>query len=451
MAAVENTRCLEPQKSSGVAGQWPNASREGLKAAAEVLPFVGASIVAAIMFGVTGGVAAGMFTAGMFMAVWAENYLDWWLYERLLCLDDDVDHCAIGIVWQTHKPEDKEGFEAFDDDYSIDLLLSPAAPGDSITKFPTQGELVKSPASVRKVGFSTLGLANVAGALKTFWSCGGETAGSQAYSVKLVGNIVFPEDPDELPNHGAELDKWETYYSRLPSAGGEVWRVDQEKTSVPLFTNVVMDDVLIPDTQLLHCEFEGNGIADLRRWLPVVAAFSGAILGMLAVLAIILLAASPLVAALIVIAAVLLLLLIIYVAARLIAANAHHGDPEDAGWDYDAWGEPRQVVKDSPDACVPWDDKFDLVGIRGRWVYDSGHTRGWNELHPVRYIQRLATKEQDEELEARGEPPYRPTTDEDAGAKRDLFCAEVDRSSKPQTQENQKTPGHHWMYHPHVA
>jgi hypothetical protein len=30
----------------------------------------------------------------------------------------------------------------------------------------------------------------------------------------------------------------------------------------------------------------------------------------------------------------------------------------------------------------------DLVVIRGRWVYDAGHT-GWNELHPVKHIQKI--------------------------------------------------------------
>ena len=54
-------------------------------------------------------------------------------YDRLVCLGGD--RCAVGLLVATHPPSQKSGLDAFDTDYSIDLLLAPDTPQDcSISK-----------------------------------------------------------------------------------------------------------------------------------------------------------------------------------------------------------------------------------------------------------------------------------------------------------------------------
>lgn len=51
------------------------------------------------------------------------GYCAWWLYDRLICLGGD--RCAIGLLGSVEPPEMKSGFDAFDTDYSINLVLAP--------------------------------------------------------------------------------------------------------------------------------------------------------------------------------------------------------------------------------------------------------------------------------------------------------------------------------------
>src|SRR4051794_8923610 len=48
-------------------------------------------------------------------------YCRWWLYDRLICLGGDM--CAIGMLGAVEPPSEKSGFDKFDTDYSINLLL----------------------------------------------------------------------------------------------------------------------------------------------------------------------------------------------------------------------------------------------------------------------------------------------------------------------------------------
>jgi hypothetical protein len=50
-------------------------------------------------------------------------YCLWWLYDRLICLGGDV--CAIGLLGVVEPPSEKSGFDKFDTDYSINLVLAP--------------------------------------------------------------------------------------------------------------------------------------------------------------------------------------------------------------------------------------------------------------------------------------------------------------------------------------
>jgi hypothetical protein len=93
--------------------------------AAQVI--VGAAIGAIpLVFGlIAGALAAGpAILAAMIVPVLAViAYCRWWLFDRLICLGGD--RCAVGRLLGVEPPEQKEGQDAFDTDYSINLLLPP--------------------------------------------------------------------------------------------------------------------------------------------------------------------------------------------------------------------------------------------------------------------------------------------------------------------------------------
>jgi hypothetical protein len=51
------------------------------------------------------------------------GFCSWWLYDRLVCLCGE--RCAIGLAGVVEPPDAKSGFEMFDTDYSINLVLAP--------------------------------------------------------------------------------------------------------------------------------------------------------------------------------------------------------------------------------------------------------------------------------------------------------------------------------------
>jgi hypothetical protein len=94
----------------------------------------------------------------------------------------------------------------------------------------------------------------------------------------------------------------------------------------------------------------------------------------------------------------------------------------------------------------------DLVLIRGRWVYDAGHS-GWNELHPVKHIQKIpddkaCTWESFDELHDRwcGEtakvPPHASAT---PGMKPQDMTPEQEA-----IYDAQLAPENRWVFHPEI-
>jgi hypothetical protein len=85
-------------------------------------------------------------------------YCEWWLYDRLICLGGD--RCAIGMLLTTEPPEEKSGFEAFDTDYSINLVLAPHTIWDTqadIENDGLQGNLIKEQPTTHDVGLGFTG------------------------------------------------------------------------------------------------------------------------------------------------------------------------------------------------------------------------------------------------------------------------------------------------------
>lgn len=136
MAYVQHTQCVQPDDHVGLA--------PGLIATAIG---VGLALLA-------GAVFAALSIGGLTALV---LYCRWWLYDRLVCLGGD--RCAVGLLVATHPPSAKSGFDAFDTDYSVDLLLAPSVSGDDDTTVLNgfQGELIRKPATVASHGWDCPG------------------------------------------------------------------------------------------------------------------------------------------------------------------------------------------------------------------------------------------------------------------------------------------------------
>ena len=97
---------------------------------ASISSFVGFQWVQYVMIGGAAAVGASLalLLAGAVVPVLLITVLSgiiayclWWLYDRLICLDGDV--CAVGFVLTVETPDEKSGFDSFDTDYSLNLVL----------------------------------------------------------------------------------------------------------------------------------------------------------------------------------------------------------------------------------------------------------------------------------------------------------------------------------------
>jgi hypothetical protein len=136
MAYVQYTKCVQPDDHVGLA--------PGMIAIA-----VGAAIA------LLAGFVFAALSIGAILAL--IQYCRWWLYDRLVCLGGD--RCAVGLLLATHPPSQKSGFDAFDTDYSIDLLLAPSVPGnsDAVVLGGFQGELIRPAPQITSHGWKTPG------------------------------------------------------------------------------------------------------------------------------------------------------------------------------------------------------------------------------------------------------------------------------------------------------
>jgi hypothetical protein len=165
-------------------------------------------------------------------------------------------------------------------------------------------------------------------------------------------------------------------------------------------------------TAVLHCEFEGGGIYKLME-------FARALLAVAAVTAA--LCWIPIIGW-------ILCLIVPYVAlaislAGLASALNDTGNPNDVATNL---GELH--VND------PTGRGADIVVVKGAWVYDSQH-RGWNEIHPIKYCQRIGTYEGN-------------WAGYDVRVLRDHWCDAINRSDTPAMIANQARPENQWTVHP---
>jgi hypothetical protein len=147
MAYRQYTQCVQPS-NHGSMNQYVSAVLSGL---------ISGAVWAAI------AVAAGepwcaLYATEIFAMAGVVAFCEWWLYDRLICLDGDRG--AIGMLVSIEPATGKSGLGAFDTDYSINLLLYDSPPG--VTQAVAEqrapyGELIEAQPGVTGIGLPTPG------------------------------------------------------------------------------------------------------------------------------------------------------------------------------------------------------------------------------------------------------------------------------------------------------
>ena len=181
------------------------------------------------------------------------------------------------------------------------------------------------------------------------------------------------------------------------------------------------------DTEVLHNEVKGCRVHDVCIVLKIMAFLTAAAAVICSI------PVFGWLACLIALAIVALLTLII---GGIVWAATHNGDLND-------------VLDPNSGTLDPADPKTGLGGdvilIRGDWVYDAGHG-GWNEIHPVRYVQKL-----DVSAEFNGDTPASAELVERFKKEvLDPWCFEVGKTDDPDVRDNQKKPENSWKIHPSI-
>lgn len=268
-----------------------------------------------------------------------EKATDYMLHGKLVCLGED--ECVLGRISSFETVADKSFPDSIDNDFSINLVLAPNAleeflghPGpDNYTRVVTdvragtQGRLITMQKKMPKPR---------------------EAKPSDPHYAPMYNDFQFPK-------YGVP-----PVYAKKPPTGGKGGpgpKPDPKKYppapptwQVPVF----------------HCECEGTRIHDVATTLEDIGSLgTGGGLCRVEIFGI------PVGKALCAIVSAVLVPIVL-IAVGVAWANADDGNPDDARTDPQA-GE--LALGDS-------------VLIRGRWVFDAGHT-GWNEFHPVRSIQKV--------------------------------------------------------------
>ncbi|GBE13569.1 hypothetical protein BMS3Bbin14_01068 [bacterium BMS3Bbin14] len=174
-----------------------------------------------------------------------------------------------------------------------------------------------------------------------------------------------------------------------------------------------------PKSAVLHCEIEGAGMDILRKWLIALVAVlslatAASFLCFIPVIGWIACA----------IGVALTVASVIMIIAGLAHALSDAASPGD--------------VAPSLGGSLHWGcngQNADIVVVSGTWVYDSLH-KGWNEIHPVKHLQRIAKWS--------GSWPW---TAQDAVKQ---WCQAIDSAKSPLTQGNQQKPENQWTIHPEI-
>lgn len=340
------------------------------------------------------------------------GYCRWWLYDRLVCLGGD--ECAIGLVGKVEPPANKSGFDQFDTDYSINLVLAPhqpqeLPPGYLGTPLPPK-PFFMDPKEWAEVQFKAALHRQIA---------------DDGLQGRLIRETSTTGDRKTVFN--TKRYDFEGYFSTI---GGSA--------------------VLYHHQPYLHCEFEGEGVWKLLNAAELALAFA---------------TAAAVVCTIPVIGwiACFVLEAIAGVIALAGLFNALNDEAEPSVYDPLTGQTSKDVHSGS-----------DILFVRGTWVFDTAH-EGWNEIHPIKSCLRVARAVYDRDridwdyaiapyLAGLGRwqldftvptapKPIKadgPPKPEDWTAWVKSWCDLDDTARHPLTVSNQQRPENRWQLHPAV-
>jgi len=302
------------------------------------------------------------------------------------------DRCAVGQIVGFEPPSDKNFPENIDNDFSFNVLLYP----DTLEDFRDQA-------------FSD--------------SYNHAKAGVQGGLITEQPGMPIPHDPADrtLSLRFTGSQRYQPYSVTIPI--DQAYAIGGWNTTKPLTSAITVP--------VLHCECEGSRTHDLLQTLEDIGGLGSGVCKVKvfgipigkAICAIVNTILAPIVA----------------IALAVAWFKAQDGNLDDAR----SGGKPGELRKGN------------IVVVTGRWNYDAGH-QGWNELHPVKSIQKIADSFE----------TFTPTT---LGAKAyvDSWCRLVSDVPPPDrdgpgnrpasmtpgqegTWDNQRQPENRWNDHPAI-
>lgn len=260
------------------------------------------------------------------------------------------------------------------------------------------------------------------------------------YSIDLLlaPHVPVPAPPGGFLKAKDEEDAFNTEMNNIMADGVQGFLIKEQditrNRNMP-FTGYKADrQPLTKPEPILHGEFEGSRGHDVCEAAQIPTLIPSAICDI------------PIIGTIICAIATAAVAPIIAVAVLGAWFGAHDGDPADA-------------AKDSQSGTLAYND---LVIIKGEWVYDAGHNydkppkpRGWNEIHPIKSVQKIpeqmVVKFSDIWITVHG-LPWEEGNDQAAydsfKPKYDLWCHGTREIDDPGVQDNQKKPENHWYLHP---
>lgn len=275
---------------------------------------------------------------------------DYLLGGKLVCLGGD--ECAIGHI--THfEPASEKSFPAnLDNDFSFNILLNPDGLG-------TYASIYKDSSLV---------------SARERWDKAYHTSTApsepQGELIKEQNGMPIPHEDADGKENIAESPQFSGYYSEYPDANFPEFNPNDSPFQVP------GSDGPPFRAPALHLEAEGDRVCNV---CAVISAFTLGPVGKAICSAKVF--GIPVGSVLCHIIGFLLTPFLPAVVAALLAAIAV------------AWAAARDGNEDDPrtDTLGGELEFGDLIVATGRWVYDAGHT-GWNELHPVKTVQKIDPK-----------------------------------------------------------
>lgn len=183
------------------------------------------------------------------------------------------------------------------------------------------------------------------------------------------------------------------------------------------------------DTEVFHIEVKGCRVHDVCIVWKVLS-FGAPVVGAIC--------SIPIIGWIACLIAALIWMVITAIATAIAWASTHNGDINDV---YDpASGELRAADPKTGEGG-------DVILSRGDWAYDAGHS-GWNEIHPVRFVQKLT-----DVIPAKYQSMSKADDTLVAEFKKevlDVWCFHVGEASNPLTIAAQQDPANGWHIHPSV-